>query len=58
MRNGVASEEIHSNAVAGAATATAVTQPPLDNTSLASLHLRTVLLSHQPLKIRQTLSYS
>ena len=63
--NGVAAKETHSNAVAGGATATAVTQPPLDNTLLASLHLNkqchmrctsgqlqhSVLLSHQPPKI-------
>ena len=36
MVNAVMSEETHGNAVAGAATASAVTQPPVDTASLAS----------------------
>ena len=36
MGNAVTSEEIHGNAVAGAATASAVTQPLVDTASLAS----------------------
>ena len=38
MGNTVTSEETHGNAVAGAATASAVTQPPVDTASLASSH--------------------
>ena len=38
MGNAVMSEETHGNAVAGAATASAVTQPPVDTASLASSH--------------------
>ena len=36
MGNAVTSEETHGNAVAGAATASAVAQPPVDTASLAS----------------------
>ena len=36
--NAVTSEETHGNAVAGAAAASAVTQPPVDTMSLASSH--------------------
>ena len=38
MGNTVTSEETHGNAVAGAATASAVAQPPVDTASLASSH--------------------
>ena len=38
MENAVMSEETHGNAVAGAATASAVAQPPVDTASLASSH--------------------
>ena len=38
MGNAAVSEETHGNAVAGAATASAVTQPPVDTASLASSH--------------------
>ena len=38
MGNSVVSEETHGNAVAGAAAASAVTQPPVDTASLASSH--------------------
>ena len=38
MGNAVMSEETHGNAVAGAAAASAVTQPPVDTVSLASSH--------------------
>ena len=38
MGNAVMSEETHGNAVAGAAAASAVTQPPVDTASLASSH--------------------
>ena len=38
MGNAVTSEETHGNAVAGAAAASAVAQPPVDTVSLASSH--------------------
>ena len=38
MGNAVTSEETHGNAVAGAAAASAVAQPPVDTASLASSH--------------------
>ena len=38
MGNAVMSEETHGNAVAGAAAASAVSQPPVDTLSLASSH--------------------
>ena len=38
MGNAVTSEETHGNAVAAAAAASAVTQPPVDTASLASSH--------------------
>ena len=38
MGNAVTSEETHGNAVAGAAAASAVTQPPVDTVSLANSH--------------------
>ena len=38
MGNAVAPEETHGNAVVGAATASAVAQPPVDTASLASSH--------------------
>ena len=38
MGNAVVSEETHGNAVAGAATPSAVAQPPVDTASLASSH--------------------
>ena len=38
MGNAVVSEETHGNAVAGAAAASAVAQPPVDTVSLASSH--------------------
>ena len=45
MGNAVTLEETHGNAVAGAATASPVTQPPVDTASLASSHTNK---HHQP----------